>query len=145
MKKTLSVAALSLTLGCLIAAAQNSAYWPDPSWKAPPAAVAQVNPLANRPELARGGRKLFLRNCAECHGKDGTGKAKKHSANLQFPAIQLQTDGELFWKITNGNTGREMPSFSKLPEPERWQIVMYLRELKPRSTSERREHINNGF
>jgi mono/diheme cytochrome c family protein len=49
---------------------------------------------------------------------------------LLIPAVQLQSDGTLFWKITNGNTGKGMPAFSKLPEPERWQIVMYLRELK---------------
>lgn len=119
-------------------AAQNTMYWPDPNWKAPEAAAAQSNPFASRPELTAGGRKLFLRNCAECHGKDGTGKAKKHSANLQLPAIQLQSDGTIFWKITNGNTGKGMPAFSKIPEPERWQIVMYLRTLRPGTGSQAR-------
>lgn len=132
MRKFLWIIMLAMSLGV---SAQNLTYWPDPSWKAPESAAAQVNPFANRPELAAGGRKLFLRNCAECHGKDGTGKAKKHSANLQMPAIQLQSDGTLFWKLTNGNTGKGMPSFSKLPEPERWQVVMYLRELKPAPTA----------
>jgi len=127
MRKLLwiNVLIMPLALG-----AQNSTYWPDPNWKAPENAAAQTNPLASRPDLAAGGRKLFLRNCAECHAKDGTGKTKKHSANLLIPAVQLQSDGTLFWKITNGNTGKGMPAFSKLPEPERWQIVMYLRELK---------------
>jgi len=37
----------------------------------------------------------------------------------------------LFWKMTNGNPDRGMPSFSKLPELQRWQIVLYLRTLKP--------------
>jgi mono/diheme cytochrome c family protein len=128
MRKFLCIIMLALPLG---AGAQNLTYWPDPTWRVPENAAAQPNPLTDRPELAGGGRKLFLRNCAECHGEDGTGKTKKHSANLQLPAIQIQSDGALFWKITNGNTGRGMPSFSKLPEPERWQIVMYLRQLKP--------------
>jgi mono/diheme cytochrome c family protein len=126
MRKFLWMAAFLMPLGLF---AQNSMYWPDPNWKAPEGAVAQTNPLASRPDLAAGGRKLFMRNCAECHAKDGAGKAKKHSANLQIPAVQMQSDGTLFWKITNGNTGKGMPSFSKLPEPERWQIVMYLRGL----------------
>ncbi len=56
---------------------------------------------------------------------------KKHSADLQLPVVQEQSDGTLFWKITNGNTGRGMPSFSKLPELQRWQIVLYIRTLKP--------------
>jgi mono/diheme cytochrome c family protein len=119
---------------CLWAAqllAQNSGYQPDPNWHAPAEAASRWNPLSTRPEAAAGGRKLFIRNCVECHGKDGTGMEKKHSADLQLPAVQQQGDGVLFWKITNGNTSRGMPSFSKLPELQRWQIVLYIRTLKP--------------
>ena len=111
--------------------AQNPAYQQDPSWHAPADAASRPNPLAARPELAAGGRKLFIRNCAECHGKDGTGIEKKHSADLQLPVVQQQSDGTLFWKITNGNAARGMPSFSKVPEPQRWQLVLYIRTLNP--------------
>jgi len=117
---------------CLFAAslvAQNPAYQPDAGWRAPSDAAARPNPLASRPETAAGGRKLFVRNCVECHGKNGAGNEKKHSADLQLPIVQQQSDGELFWKITNGNLHRGMPSFSKLPELQRWQIVLYLRTL----------------
>jgi mono/diheme cytochrome c family protein len=110
---------------------QNAGYTPDPNWKAPAEAVARVNPLASRPETAAGGRKLFVRNCVECHGKNGSGMEQKHSADLQLPVVQQQSDGTLFWKISNGNASRGMPSFSKLPEQQRWQIVLYLRSLKP--------------
>jgi hypothetical protein len=55
----------------------------------------------------------------------------KHSADLQLPGVQRQTDGVLFWKISNGNTSRGMPSFSKLPELQRWQLVLYIRTLQP--------------
>lgn len=112
------------------AMAENADYQPDPNWRVPPGASARLNPLASRPETAAGGRKLFLRNCAECHGKDGRGMKKKHSADLQLAAVQEQSDGALFWKITNGNAGRGMPSFSSLPELQRWQIVLYIRRLK---------------
>jgi hypothetical protein len=50
---------------------------------------------------------------------------------LQFPVVQQQTDGALFWKITNGNTDRGMPPFNRLPDLHRWQLVLYLRTLKP--------------
>jgi mono/diheme cytochrome c family protein len=122
---------MSLLFGSLVAiSAQNTSYQPDPTWRAPNVAAERLNPLANRPGAAAGGKKLFLRNCAECHGDDGSGMIKKHSADFHLPIVQQQLEGALFWKITNGNTNRGMPSFSKLPELERWQLVLYLRTLK---------------
>ncbi len=109
---------------------QNTAYQPDPGWRAPEAAASKPNPLAKRPEAAVGGKKLFLRNCTECHGNDGSGILKKHAADLQLPVVQQQSDGALFWKITNGNPDRGMPSFSQLPEMQRWQLVLFLRSLR---------------
>lgn len=111
--------------------AQNPAYKSDATWQAPDIAVTRPNPLARNTGAVPGGKKLFLRHCAECHGPDGTGMFKKHSADFHLPEVQQQTDGTLFWKITNGNTDHGMPSFSKLPELERWQLVLYLRTLKP--------------
>jgi mono/diheme cytochrome c family protein len=125
-------------LFCLasFAIAQNYAYTPDPKWRAPDSAVAKPNPLASRPEAMAGGKKLFLRNCVECHGQEGTGLVKKHAADLQLPAVQEQSDGTLFWKISNGNPDRGMPSFNRLPELQRWQIVLFLRTLPTPETHE---------
>jgi mono/diheme cytochrome c family protein len=122
-----------MVVGCLISAlgtAQNLSYEQDGRWQAPQAAAAKPNPLAAKPEASAGGRKLFVKNCAECHGQDGSGMEKKRSADFHLPAVQAQSDGTLFWKITNGNAGRGMPPFSKLPELQRWQLVLYLRSLK---------------
>lgn len=107
--------------------AQNVNYQQDPSWRAPEEATQRKNPLADKPQLAAGGRKLFLRNCVECHGK--TGEGLKKAADLQLPVVQQQPDGVLFWKITNGNPDRGMPSFSRLPELQRWQLILHLRTL----------------
>jgi mono/diheme cytochrome c family protein len=111
--------------------AQNILYQQDPKWQAPPDAIAKPNPLGQKPDATAGGKKLFQRNCVECHGTTGTGVEKKHAADLQLATVQQQSDGALFWKITNGNTDRGMPSFSRLPELQRWQLVLYLRTLKP--------------
>jgi mono/diheme cytochrome c family protein len=126
LELSLLLVMLGATLG------QNPAYQPDPEWRAPEDAVSKPNPLAKRPAAAAGGKKLFLRNCAECHGEDGSGMIKKHSADLQLAVVQEQKDGELYWKITNGNPDHGMPSFSKLPDLERWQLVLFLRTLKPK-------------
>lgn len=121
---TFAIAALSVSLG----AAENSRYQPDPRWTPPAQAVAQRNPLANAPEATAGGRKLYLRECAECHAEDGTGL--NNAANLRLPVVQNQSDGALFWKITGGNPPRGMPAWSRLPEKQRWQIILYLRSLR---------------
>ena len=136
MKRTIHVATVAgwtiLALGLLAVPplGQNPDYQPDPNWHAPMEAASRPNPLSARPAAAAGGRKLFIRNCVECHGKEGAGVEKKHSADLQIPIVQQQSDGVLFWKLTNGNTGRGMPSFSKLPELQRWQLVLYIRTLR---------------
>ena len=111
--------------------AQNPEYQSDPKWRASAEVASRPNPLSAKPEAAAGGGKLFARNCATCHGNDGAGMEKKHSADLHLPVVQDQSDGVLFWKITNGNASRGMPSFSKLPDLQRWQIVLYIRTLRP--------------
>jgi mono/diheme cytochrome c family protein len=128
--RTVYAALLGIALGTSTFS-QNPEYQQDPKWQAPAEAASRANPLASRPETAAGGQKLFRRNCVECHGADGSGLAKKHAADLQLSSVQQQSDGVLFWKITNGNPDRGMPSFSKLPELQRWQLVLYLRTLKP--------------
>jgi mono/diheme cytochrome c family protein len=124
------LAAMVIWFHCAVSA-QNISYQQDPKWQAPAEAVAKPNPLAQKLEATAGGKKLFQRNCVECHGATGTGLKEKRAADLQLLAVQQQTDGALFWKITNGNTDRGMPSFSRLPELQRWQLVLYLRTLKP--------------
>ena len=139
MRRPLAATFLVTFLGVVATFGQNTGYQQDPDWRAPGAAAARTNPLAHRPEAGAGGEKLFRRNCVECHGEDGSGLTKKHAADLQLPVVQEQTDGTLFWKITNGNPDRGMPSFSRLPELQRWQLVLHLRTLKPTAGPESKE------
>jgi len=132
MKRPMTLGIAASVLMLLAAAiGQNVSYQPDPNWRVPDEAAVRPNPLAHRSQAVAGGKKLFLRDCAECHNKDGSGIVRKHAADLQLAVVQSQSDGALFWKITNGNPDRGMPSFSKLPELERWQLVLYLRTVKP--------------
>jgi mono/diheme cytochrome c family protein len=97
--------------------------------KAPPKAVARRNPLEKDPEAAVAGGKLFELHCAECHGDMAEGGRKAPS--LLADPVQQATPGTLFWILTNGVVRRGMPVWSKLPEPERWQIVSYVKSLVP--------------
>ncbi|HZR22734.1 MAG TPA: c-type cytochrome [Vicinamibacterales bacterium] len=91
------------------------------------AQAERVNPLASRPDALPGGAKLFKQKCAMCHGEDGRGTSK--APDLSRDELQALSDGELFQKITGGNVRRDMPSFSNIPELQRWQLVLKLRSL----------------
>lgn len=127
MKRAWLACAVLAQMALAPLALAQTAWLPDGHWQAPPAARTKANPLAGNTTAAAGGKRLFLRECRECHLENGAGKKK--AADLRSGAVQQQTDGELFWKITNGNFDTEMPSFSRLPELQRWQLVLYLRQL----------------
>ena len=118
-------------IGLACASGRAAQDQPNPKWAAPPAAVERINPLAHAPDAEPGGRKVFHQRCATCHGPDGEGTNKAPS--LTARRVQAQTDGALFWKITQGNTHGGMPTFSFLPEPQRWQLVLHLRTIGPRA------------
>lgn len=126
--RTAAIALFCAALAVAVAAAENAAYQPDPRWTPPAEAVTRPNPLAQKPKAAAGGRKIFLRECAECHGEDGSGL--KNAADLRLAVVQNQTDGALFWKITGGNPARGMPAWSRLPETQRWQVILFLKTLR---------------
>ena len=93
----------------------------------PEADRARTNPYAGRTDAIAAGRKLFLANCAQCHGSDALGRKGKPS--LRAREVQQATDGEIFWLLKNGDRRRGMPSWSSLPAPTRWQIVSYIKSL----------------
>jgi mono/diheme cytochrome c family protein len=101
----------------------------DGSWlkHVPNADRAIRNPFAGQADAIAGGAKLFSDHCASCHGKDGRGHGRKPS--LLSERVQQATDGEIFWLLKNGNLGRGMPSWSKLPEESRWEVITYVRNL----------------
>ncbi len=100
-----------------------------PPWIAPADAAARPNPLKDKPELASGGRKIFLRSCTTCHA---AGPGQK-GPDLSRPATQEETDGALFWKISSGNSRAGMPDYRSLPDGQRWQLVLYIRSLARRA------------
>ncbi|HUC55359.1 MAG TPA: cytochrome c [Candidatus Cybelea sp.] len=95
--------------------------------KAPEKARNRGNPLANDPDAVAAGALLFRQHCAECHGHAAEGSPKAPS--LLVPEVQEAAPGTLFWVITNGVVRRKMPVWSKLPEPQRWQLVRYIKSL----------------
>jgi mono/diheme cytochrome c family protein len=97
--------------------------------KAPKKEAARRNPLVHDPDAEAAGANLFDQHCAECHGENAEGGRKGPS--LRADSVQQATPGTLFWILTNGVVRRGMPVWSKLPEPQRWQLVSYIKSLGP--------------
>jgi mono/diheme cytochrome c family protein len=104
-----------------------------PLTNAPGKAVNKRNPLAGDPDAVPAGRKLFEEHCAECHGHAAEGS--KRGPSLRVPEVRRATPGALFWILSNGVVRYGMPDWSKLPEPERWQIVTFIKSLASRRSN----------
>jgi mono/diheme cytochrome c family protein len=112
-----------------------------PPWVAPADALAKANPLPADPSSIAAGKELFTAACMPCHGVTGRGDGVAapslerdgkpiRPGNLTSPTLKQQSDGALFWKISNGNN--PMPGFQEsYSETQRWQIVNYVRTLAP--------------
>jgi mono/diheme cytochrome c family protein len=95
--------------------------------KAPAKYQQMRNPMANDPEAPAAGAVLFEEHCESCHGKEAVGGTKAPS--LRAREVQDAAPGAVFWILTNGVVRKKMPVWSKLPEPERWQLVTYIQSL----------------
>lgn len=64
------------------------------------------------------GAAVYRESCAGCHSArwlTSASNARRHA-------------GELFWLVSNGITGRDMPGFdTRLPEAQRWDVINYMR------------------
>ncbi|HKW32872.1 MAG TPA: c-type cytochrome [Candidatus Acidoferrum sp.] len=95
--------------------------------KAPEKARAKRNPLGRDAAAVAAGKILFEQRCAECHGDNAEGGKKGPS--LRAAEIQDAEPGAIFWILTNGVVRKGMPVWSKLPEPQRWQLVSFIKSL----------------
>ncbi len=113
-----------------------AADFQDP-WKAPDSAKSIKNPVEESKRIISGkkGKKVFQSNCVVCHGDAGKGDGpggkalNPKPADLTSDKVQSQTDGEIFWKITNGR-GAMVKWEPVIPEAQRWDLVNYIRSLK---------------
>lgn len=102
-------------------------------WVAPASAKELMNPLAEQASNDKG-KSIYQTRCVICHGDkgEGDGPAGKAltppAASHASAAVQSQTDGELFWKISEGR-GAMVGWKLILSEEERWALVNYIRTL----------------
>ncbi len=90
---------------------------------------ARTNPFANRPESVAAGALVYRDRCLQCHKADATGDGHK-KPSLRSERLRTATDGDIEWFLRQGDLGHGMPSWSNLPEGQRWQLVAYLRSIQ---------------
>jgi len=132
-KKEISIVTLMAILFIALVGFKTSPV--QDKWVAPANADKIINPLKDDATAANSGKKLYKVLCSVCHGVKGKGDGMGGAgltpkpANLTSEAVQSQTDGAIFWKITEGRT--PMASYkSSIPEKKRWQLINYIRTLK---------------
>ncbi len=121
--------------GVIIILAAFTSMQQSTEWIAPAAAGMVKNPVVSNEQSITAGKVIYTKNCYDCHGKKGKGDGPKSGDLDKSPKdftkeqFQKQTDGTIFWKITEGR--KPMASFKKdLTEEQRWQVINYVRTLE---------------
>lgn len=97
------------------------------------------NPVAADSASIDRGRKEYQINCAVCHGPQGKGNGVVVKYGMFPPSIGAGSaaavkwsDGYIFGIMRNGRN--LMPSYNRIEESDRWDVVNYLRRLQSAST-----------
>ena len=92
-----------------------------------------ANPTPPDARSLNNGRINFQINCAVCHGSlgHGDGPATRFGMvmiSLTTDITKNRTDGYIFGMIRNGRG--LMPPYNRIEEPDRWDVVNYVRSLQ---------------
>ena len=100
-----------------------------------PEDVARKNPVKLTQNSVERGKKIFVSQCAMCHGLKGDGKGelaeemKINPPDFTKPdALKKRTDGEWFAIIGQGSAPMQGQG-SRMKDRQKWDLVNYLRSL----------------
>jgi mono/diheme cytochrome c family protein len=105
-------------------------------WPVPDKFTKMTSPVKSDEAAQKAGKAIWIKHCQSCHGKSGLGDGSKapqlktEPGDLSKADFQKQTDGALFYKVSEGRD--DMPSFKKKLEDEEeiWQVITYVRTFK---------------
>lgn len=91
------------------------------------------NPVPADARSLRNGRMYYSINCAVCHGDGGKANGPVTKYGLYVPPLmgasaEGRTDGYIWGMMRNGRGG--MPSYNRIEEMDRWDVVNYVRGLQ---------------
>ncbi len=124
------------TIACTLIFGVTLLFAQGKPWQVPDKNAKAVNPVKADAKSLANGKKLYVQYCQDCHGKKGKGDGSKAPdvkttvADLTVASVKAESDGSLFYKISEGRN--DMPRAKKdLPDPsDIWSIVNYVRSLQ---------------
>ena len=93
-----------------------------------------ANPVPADARSLHNGRMYYQINCAVCHGEAGKGDGPIMAAKAIFPppligaSAESRSDGYIWGIMRNGRGA--MPSYNRIEELDRWDVVNYVRGLQ---------------
>lgn len=117
------------------------APWPSAAlWLAPAVPTSfHVNPDGFSVTSILRGERIYMAQCASCHGNDGRGEGPRAASLRRWPPtmasglLARRADGDLFWHVLYGMRdaqGVTMPGFAgTLGDRDIWATLDYLRVL----------------
>jgi mono/diheme cytochrome c family protein len=127
----LSLIVLAIPAFIILMGAQNAQ-----EWVVPAKFKTMKNPTSSSKENLANAKELYSKHCKSCHGAIGLGDGSRAASldatcgDFSTAKFQAQTDGDIFYKITEGRG--KMPSFKKTiaDDNDRWMLCYYLRTFK---------------
>lgn len=133
IKMNATLMAMMVLIGLVVFSSFRQAKKP---WAVPDKYNKMTNPVKSDDAAVKEGKALWTKHCQSCHGKSGLGdgpkaaQLKTEPGDLSKGDFQKQSDGSLFYKVSEGRD--DMPSFKKKMEDEEeiWQVITYVRTFK---------------
>jgi cytochrome c peroxidase len=127
-----------LLLTAFLAASSLLAHDAHGRANAPPESRRLKSPLSASTQALKSAQSNYNLHCANCHGDDGKARTKFAGSLPIRPTdftnylMESMKDGEIYWVVSNG-IDKRMPGFSAtLNETQRWELVLWVRELRDR-------------
>jgi len=106
-------------------------------WTLPEGAAETKNPLTVDAKVIATGKSIFKDKCQKCHGPNGKGDgpdADPDADNMDLTnakRAERNTDGVVFYKISNGRKKPKMPAQKDdLSKEQIWSVVAYAQSLR---------------
>jgi mono/diheme cytochrome c family protein len=111
-------------------------------WQIPPEAEETKNPLTVDAKVLATGKTIFNDKCKKCHGPSGKGDGPDADPDAQenmdltsAKRAARNTDGVVFFKVSNGRKKPKMPVFKdELSKEQIWAVVSYVQSLRKTGT-----------